>query len=440
MLNNRLLARYAAGWLAELLMLLPVGLALHAWLASLGAAQAAALPALSFAGAAVGFRWRRVWQRLLAAAAAGAAAAYALADGPAAAAAWAAAGGFAALQGATTGDRMGAVKRHFIGLALYFAAAVAFPRLGALEETVPLLTAGGLLALAVALFAANGAFLRDAALSPKAKPAVPGALRRHNALIVGAVLLAAALLTAAFGNAFGRLLYAALRGLFGLLPDGAPAAPPAQEPPPPAAAPQLPGGAEEPGPLAAVWNALAYAVAALALIALVAAAGLWLYRHFGPLAKEWLKRLAAFLGRSAREPEPAGYTDEETVVFSWDTALQRWRTSRFARLIARRREERWEELASNRDRVRFLYRSWLRSAVESGYAPRRELTPAETAADLREWAEAVGEGRGKRRAAPGLPPALLALYYRVRYGEADAGDAETEAARRELRERMDRGS
>ena len=439
--SRKHLLRYGGAWLAELLMLLPAGLALHAWLASLGAGQAALLPALSLAGAAVGLRWRRVWQRLLAAAAASAAAAFALAEGPAAAAAWAAAGGFAALQGATVGDRMGEVKRHFVGLALYFVAAIAFPRIDAVREAMPLLTAGGLLALALALFAANGAFLRDAALSPKAKPAVPAALRRHNALIMAAVLLAAALLTAAFGNAFGRLLFAALRGLLGLLADDAPASEPPQAPPPPAATPQLPGMAEEPGPLAAVWNAIAYAVAALAIIALAAAAGLWLYRHVGPLARGWLRRLAAFLGRSAREPEPAGFTDEETVVFSWETALQRWRTSRFARLIARRQEERWEDLTSNRDRVRFLYRSWLRSAVESGYAPRRELTPAETAADVREWAETSDseEGRGKRRAAPGLTPTLLALYYRVRYGEEEAGDAETEAARRELRGRGDRG-
>lgn len=389
----------------ELLLLLPVWLALFGWLAPYGAEAAwlALAPAASFLGVAAG-RWLgRRWQQLAVAAMAAAAAAYAAASAGAdwrVVAAAGAVGGFAPLQGMTIGERASDARWHWAGLGLYFVAAVLFPRLDALQASVPLLTAAGAVCLAVAL-------------------------RRHNRLLMGALLLVAAGLTAAFGNAFGKLLYALLRGLFALLPAGEPEAPPPAEAPPPPAMEGLPEPAGEPGLLFLILDILGYAVGALAALALLTALGIWLYRHAGSALRAWLRRLASFLARPTRAPEEAAYTDEESGVFSWEAVGRRMRDTWIGRLLSREREPRWEELRTNRDRVRWLYRSWLRAAAGAGHAPSRASTPREAA----EAAARAGERR-PGAAAAGVQ-ALAELYDRVRYGEEDASDEAVERLRRE---------
>jgi hypothetical protein len=442
-------------WLSasvELLLLLPVWLGLYGWLHPSGAVaalSAVAGAALSLAGAAASLRWTRRWQQLGLALLAGAAFAWAattfLAGAPtwAIAAAGAAMGFFVFLQGTTVAERMDVPQWLWYGLALYFIAAVAYPRLDALRDTVAALTIGGAASLAIALFSSNGTFLRGATLSTSRTRAVPASLRRHNRATMAVVLLVVVGLTAAFGNAFGRLLFGFIRWLFGLLPQGAPAEePPAPEPAPPSRPEGLPEPAGEPGWFAQLLDILAYAVGIGAIGLVLFLLGRWLYRNGGGVLREWLRRLAAFLSRSGRGAADASYVDEETTVFSWETVGKRVRESWLGRLVARSRSERWEDQRTNAERVRFLYRRWLRAAVDAGYEPRRHLTPRETEADVLAWAASrPASGRGAKPAigaggdvagGAGSAGTLVEQYDRVRYGDASPSDEDVERARRVL--------
>ena len=445
------LSRLLSAWLAasvELLLLLPVWLGLYAWLRPSGpvaAAAAAGLAAASLLGAASSLRWSRRWQQLGFALLAGAFFGWAAFAFLASAAAptWAiAAGGatigfFVLLQGTTATERADAPQWLWYGLALYFVAAVVYPRLDALRDTVPALTIGGAASLAIALFSSNGTFLRGATLAASRTRSVPAALRRHNRAMMGVVLLVVVALTAAFGNAFGKLIFAFLRWLFGMLPQGAPAEePPAPEPAPPSRPEGLPPAEGEPGWFAQLLAMLAYAVGITTVGLLLYLLGRWLYRNGGGLLREWLRRLAAFLSRSGRGSEDAAYVDEETTVFSWETVGKRVRESWLGRLVSRDRAERWEDQRTNAERVRFLYRRWLRSAVDAGYEPRRHLTPRETEADVLAWAAArPASGRGASSAigdGGGAAGALVEQYDRVRYGDASPSDDDVERARRAI--------
>jgi len=451
-----------AALLGELLLLLPVWLTADALLPERLRTVWLPLPPLAAAfGAWAGGRWNRVWQLGALALAVGgaafaaavglagafgfdaAAAGGAATGGPAAKAAWTIAGAtaLAALTGATAAGRAGHVVWHWAGLGLYFVAAIAFPRIEALASAVPALTAGGVAALAVALYATNAASLKDATLAGSRPARVPAALRSHNGLFVGALLVGVVALTALFGNAFGRLLYHLVRSLLLLLapgePEEAPAAPPAPAPAPAA----FPPAEGEPSWWARLLDWILYALAISICAALAAAAAYWLYKHGGERLRRLWAIVAALLGRTVRPAEGDGFRDEEVTLFSWEAGIRSWKDGWLGRR-ERDRRERWEEMRTNRDKARFLYRRLLREAVERGYEPRADLTPKETIGDLEAWAEeaarsAAAAARGRRRPDAFLGDRvdpLLRLYYRARYAGEEPRDEEVERLRRRLDE------
>lgn len=427
-----------------LLLLLPVWLMLDGWFAMSGEPRAAiaAIPALSLLGAAAGVRLTRRWQQILPAVAAGAlvgaAAAGPLGLAPLAAAALGAAAAFAWMQGVTVGERMHDTVWHWFGLGLIFCASVVYPYVDWLEPTTSILTTGGVACLIVSLFVTNGLFLRGASLSERQDRKVPASLRRHNRLLMSVLLVAAVLLTVLFGNAFGRLVLAGLRWLFGLLgKDNAEiteeVAP--REPPPP---PQPMPSEGEPSLITQILQIAFYVVGTAICAAILIGAGYWLYRNAGGVLREWVQRVTAFLRKTPEVKDEGGYTDEESGVFSWEAVGRRMKETWLGRLLSRGREERWEDQRTNRDRVRWLFRHWMSKAVDGGYEPKRSFTPRETAADVLKWSSSgTANGRAVRgadaaqpNAAQGKASVLVELYDRVRYGDADAGDDEIERAKR----------
>jgi hypothetical protein len=429
--------RYAVASWIELLLLLPVWLAIDAWIipASMRGYWIAALPVLALFGALAGQRWMVLWKQLGVSVATGAAAAYLLPGAGVSLlgiAAFAAAG-FAVFLGLTVSGRISEPKWLWGGLAIYFIAAFLFPRISLLEGTVPLMTAAGLLCLAIALFATNRRFLRDATLANNRSAAVPAIMRNHNGMFIGSILVAAIVLTALFGNAFGGMLFALLRWLLHLLLSAEPTEVPEELPPaPPPANPGFQEAEGESGLLGLILEIVGYVVGGVILLGLTAAVLYWLYKNFGGIVRVWVRRLLTFMRRSGRKAENDGYTDEETVVFSWEAVGRRMQESWLGRLVARSRTERWDDQATNRDRVRYLYRIWLRAAVDGGYEPKRQLTPKETASDIAEWSDAAAKVQASKRVGGESAGALLGLYYRARYGESDATDDEIEAVRRKL--------
>jgi len=155
--------------------------------------------------------------------------------------------------------------------------------------------------------------------------------------------------------------------------------------------------------------------------ALAVAAVLWsLYRlarklpFIVRLFETWIQRM---MGKERLAAEQAGYADETEQI---DHAPLADRFRRMASgLIPGRLSDEWDRLPDNAARVRYLYRTALLARKRAGYHVKPQLTPRETAHDLRNGGDTIRE----------LPEPIVALYERARYGASAIGDSEAEAAR-----------
>ena len=84
-----------------------------------------------------------------------------------------------------------------------------------------------------------------------------------------------------------------------------------------------------------------------------------------------------------------------------------------------RRSLRWNELHSEEERVRYLYRSALRKARKNGYSHRDSYTPK----------EALHSAAQNWRTLEDVEPALTEQYNAVRYGEKEPQPGAAEALR-----------
>lgn len=419
----------------EWLLFLPIWLAVDAFLipSAVQGDWLAVLPPMLLAGAAAGTYLRVVWQQWLAALAFGGIIGwFASGQGWVFALTSGALSALVLLQGLTLRSRLDQTKPYWIGLGLYFAAAVAFPFIPALEGKLLALSAGGTGCLLVLLFLFNARFLRTAALAVKKQAAVPAVIRKYNAIFMAVIGILAIVLTLVFGNVLGAVLFAAMRWLVGLLFSA-----PAEEVPPPVSEPagmqppMLPGGEEEPNELWRIISEIAgYVLLSGILLAILFGIGYWLYKYGGEWVRTWVKHILTILSFTRAEDVPAGYTDEETGVFSWEQIARNWQDSWLGKWMARSREERWEDAQTNAERIRFLYRRWLRSAVEAGYEAKPALTPKETEADVRRWSEQ--EKNNRFSTVKSSIDELLGLYYRVRYAGEEINSGEVEKVKVEL--------
>lgn len=471
--------------LMEYMLLLPAWILFAVFLRppEFPAAGLALLPLLSLAGVLLGARLRKLWQRGAVALALGAvfaATAIAWAGGlgalsfgnaPSASSASAqaaaaallqtaallAAGVFCSLQGMTVRKRQGSFRLYWAGLGLYFLGGIFYPRIGALQGTVPLITWAGVFCLAAALFVTNHQYLRYSSLSGDSGERLPSGIRRHNRLFVGVIIAAALLLAAGAGRWIGGLLWGMLKAVVRWLTrPQEPAPPPLEEPEAgiPPLEPMLPVESHEPDLLARILNYAFYAIGGLLMAALLGFVLYWLYRNAGGIWRKAIDRLLSLLRRESGAPEQAAYRDEETSLWTWESALQGWRKVGARLLRAGKPPERWEEMRDNRERVRYLYRLFLRKERERGVPIKLHLTPRETVEELKretvrqdEAAPAARPGKRKRSVGVGVSgrageaareelesaaDPLLRLYYGVRYGDETPRDEEVAELRRRL--------
>ncbi|WP_068782943.1 DUF4129 domain-containing protein [Paenibacillus phocaensis] len=466
--------------LMEYVLLLPAWILFAVFLRppEFPAAGLALLPLLSLAGVLLGTRLRKLWQRGAAALTLGvayAAAAFAWAGGAGAlgfgsaptagtapvvqllqTAALLAAGVFCSLQGMTVQNRQGSFRLYWAGLGLYFLAGILYPRIEELQRSAPLITWAGVFCLATALFVTNHQYLRYSSQTGETGERLPAGLRRHNRLFVGVIIAIALLLAAGVGRWIGGLLWGMLKAVVRWLTrPQEPAPPPLEEPeagilPP---EPMLSVESQDSDLLARILNYAFYISGGLLIAALLGFALYWLYRNAGGIWRKAIDRLLSLLRRESAAPEEAAFRDEETSLFTWESALQGWR--RFGSRLRRagKPPERWEEMKDNRERVRYLYCLFLREKQGQGYSIKPYLTPQETVDELRratgdrqaDITKAARSGRRrfliggetsereKSRVREGADDAinpLLRLYYRVRYGEEMPQDEEVKELRR----------
>ncbi|NKI22952.1 DUF4129 domain-containing protein [Paenibacillus dendritiformis] len=307
------------------------------------------------------------------------------------------------------------VHWNWAALGMYFLVfALSFfrPELRALQ---PHLAAVGVLFVFGTLWQMNWGQLNKANYSAEARGSVPAQVMRLNASYLILFFLALVLIVAfTFGSAMDTLMEWT-RMLLGWIFSGSEQIA-VDEPPPPQAAPQMPlFGADANAEPSLFWKLLERVITVVFWVALAvgALAGMWFLLLF--LMKKLFPRawdaLLRFLRKREAEPEAADYVDEQSSTFEWEK-LRRRVMKPWAQTERRWRRERYDDLKTNRERVRFLYRERLRQASGQGYEPDPGRTPKETMEHLRQWEErGAGGGQG---------------------GESELGKTHTKAAKSEL--------
>ncbi|WCF08203.1 DUF4129 domain-containing protein [Paenibacillus thiaminolyticus] len=320
------------------------------------------------------------------------------------------------------------VHWNWAALGIYFLVfALSFfrPELRALQ---PHLAAVGVLFVFGTLWQMNWGQLNKANYSVEARGSVPAQVMRLNASYVILFFLALVLIVAfTFGSAMDTLMEWT-RMLLGWLFSGSENVA-VDEPPPPQAAPPMPlFGADANAEPSLFWTLLERLITVVFWVALAvgALAGTWFLLRFlmKKLFPQAWEALLRFLRKREVGPEAADYVDEQSSTFEWEK-LRRRVMKPWAQTARRWRRERYDDLRTNRERVRFLYRERLRQAIEKGYEPDPSRTPKETMEHLRQWERKPERGQG---VGSGLGEAYTGAV------ERELGEAYTGAAERELGE------
>ena len=311
----------------------------------------------------------------------------------------------------------------FFGVILYLPADWVYRHAALLEGFSGDLRIMGLLMLVLAFLQSNYDNLRFGALTGENAGAPPQGMKRANRRLAAAFIVPIVLISmwpalqdtlSAAANALKQLLKDLFHFLESLMPD--------QEPPPevPPTEPAEPMVMPEGDPFVLwVWlEKAAYIIVGTVLFLLLAYGLFHAARQLFPS----LRRLLAWLTASRAELRmEQGYVDEVNAIRK-PVIRGGWR-----RLFGREKEARirYEELGTNRERVRFLFARAVRQAEEGGWRRSDSRTPEELARESE-----GGQGPGW------LNRATARLYGEARYGTKEPSDEETLL----LKERLDAGA
>ncbi|EFM12326.1 hypothetical protein PaecuDRAFT_1006 [Paenibacillus curdlanolyticus YK9] len=284
---------------------------------------------------------------------------------------------------------------------------------------VPWVNADIAITVIVSLFIWNHRHLEREAHPDQKKSGVARSILWQNRLLVaamGAVVLFLALLPA-LSEALRRALTALLHWIsqFFASSPGEPKKQQTASMPPPQSA--LPGKPAEPSNLLLLLERITTYVVVIVVTLLALWAIYKLIRITPGLARmmqQWLQRIR---GRERLAAIAAGYEDELELIEPNRSSKRR--SSIIGRLLRKQNEEEWSALADNAARIRYLYRTALLNRQNLGYTPKPQLTPRETAEELRQNANEKLV----------ISQDIVNLYESVRYGEHPVTDEETATAR-----------
>lgn len=308
----------------------------------------------------------------------------------------------------------------WVGLLIYFVAYFFYRYVPAFHSYMGLIAWAGILTLGLTLFLTNHQHLKSATLSEDQKPILARALKVQNRffiLITFVIILLIAnfrLLKDAFSKLTATILHWIIL-LFSLFnshqsPKGNSA--PSQQ--------MLPFTKKgEPSAFAALLDKILVIVVYVVLIAAAILLLVYVIKKLkGPLKRafSWLHTfLNQLFNIKDREDENQQYIDEKESVMT----LKEWRKNYQDRLkdwLANRlkHEPRWEDLQSNREKVRYLYRHSLLQLMKEGYSFKASDTPGET---ILEWKNHNPEDKEKL-------DRLEEVYGKARYGDREIKDQE----------------
>ncbi|MDQ6418050.1 DUF4129 domain-containing protein [Paenibacillus sp. LHD-117] len=269
----------------------------------------------------------------------------------------------------------------------------------------------GMAALILGLNIVNDRHLTGESVDQSKSQTLLTAKKRNRLLLAGLTLLIL------FFSAFRHIqqwvennLREGLSRLLSLFDRGesteAPPEPPAEQPPnmlPPMEA-------AEPSPFLVWLEQVMRIVVTIAIVIAAVFVLYWLGKKFAALMRKWMDKLLR--RQLVMAKEDGAYTDETESLMT----LNKWREKYRDKLKLRKRsggerEPAWEELSSGKERMRWLYRQWLKAEIRKGFVPQLHLTPRETADTLADWNGKDGH--------PSNVTDFVRDYEAARYGGAD---------------------
>lgn len=290
-----------------------------------------------------------------------------------------------------------------------------------------LLVACGIAAVVLFFFLTNERHLESETVDTAATPAT-AAFKRQNRILV--LILTAVMLVLALFRHIQRAVEGWFRAMLARLSDwlNRPQKEPSvQEQPPEQAPPAMPGSVET-GPPPEWMTVLEQVLKIAAIVVLIAGAAFLLAILLRKLYGAAKKLMARLLEREAeRKENDAGYTDEVEHFMSL-TKLGKQIGGQLRSLLPKKtgREKGWEDLATDADKIRFIYAGLLKKEAERGQGGAAHHTPREMG---QRFADA-GSGKGDKQTID----AFIGVYERVRYGEKQPGSGQAEQFKRKLLE------
>lgn len=285
-----------------------------------------------------------------------------------------------------------------------------------LSEYTVILNTGMIASIFLLLIIMNERHVTNGVVDHRSSQALRATRRQNRLWIVSLMaLLGLVMAIAQLRHAIEDIVRSILRAFFALFGSGEPAPPLEEETaPPPGELPKFnPEGFR-------FWDYLDtiifiifvifMAIATIYVIKLV-------YKKFGHAIKAMINKL---LGRRVAQTEPdTGFTDEIEDLMSFSDLRNRMK-NRLRSLFGSGggKGNEWDSLSTNRDRVRYLYRSWIADAAKRGYEQQPHLTPRETATDMKGNLEQTVDREW-------INP-FIEQYEAVRYGDKDPGDAQVQ--------------
>lgn len=295
-----------------------------------------------------------------------------------------------------------------------------------------LLTICGILAVIIGFFLTNERLLNGETSTTDNKSIVKSvtaaAFKRQNRWMVGIIVIVLCVISLfrVLFHAIEELVHSIITTVMNWLnrPAGEEIIePPVSEPPESA----LPIAAEPKDP--AVWMLILEAILKYVGIGLVIVAGLLLLFFLGRALIRTMRKVFHQMLERANEKRSAdaGYTDEVESLMSLTKWSDDWKKS-MRKLIRGKHQNdiRWNELTSNGERIRYLYKSWIANHVHKGYAYHRHLTPHETISDLTAWR--------KQQKPAAEEQTLIRVYEEVRYGDQQPDEQMVATLKKRLEE------
>lgn len=310
----------------------------------------------------------------------------------------------------------------WIGLIEYFIGYFFFTRLDGLKPFSLAFGWIGIIYMVIMLFTLNFIHLKSASLPGDREPVIPGTIKKHNRLLISVMLIIVGIIS--FFNSLreglnrllsgiGHIVWKFLAFLSELL---APTTSQEQ--------PDLKGGdfeellppVKEKSP-SIFWDKVIEILGSvMAIVAGLAFLGLLVY-----IIYKLFKKLVAWLSRFyqlGKEMEYYGaYIDEKESLMDLKELGKNY-VNRFQQWLAAlmEREPKWDELKSNKERIRYIYRHFLISCIAAGYSFKEYLSPAEIGRELSQRDPEKSRDIEE----------LTVAYQQVRYGEKDVADEKIE--------------